>query len=198
MTWLESIQNLVAPVYRAFADGLADDHSVGEVVVLYSWPNLEERNETHEMEEYLPSHVAIGNDSGDYEFLIRRDGSPKVYWCDAGSLGSEEPEEVHSDFAEWLEAGCPLPEEEEPDLPFPLQGPIWLIKAPENGLKGMFDLRKHLGLSWASSEMRGMMDGVPLLLIEDGRPYALTGQLDSSPEYLACLGWGSRRMRSSL
>ena len=64
---------------------------VGEVVLIYSWPSVEERNETHEVDAYLPSHVSIGNDSGDYEFLIRRDGSPTVYQCDAGALGSACP-----------------------------------------------------------------------------------------------------------
>lgn len=189
MTWLESIKSAVAPKYCSFVDGLDDDLPVGELVLIYSWSSVEERNETHEIEAYLPSHVAIGNDSGDNEFLIRRDGSPAVYQCDAGALGSDEPEEVHSDFEMWVGSGCPVPDDEV-ELPLPLHAPIWLLRPPENGLKGMFELRKLLGESWPSSDMRAMMDTVPTLLSRDGRPFALSGRLEDRPEYLACLGCG--------
>lgn len=188
-SWVKSIKLKVTSKYCAFVDGLEDDLQVGEVVLIYSWKSVEERNETNEIEDYLPSHISIGNDSGDNEFLIRRDGAPNVYQCDAGALGSDLPEEVHPDITEWIELGCPVPDDRD-ELALPLQSSIWLLKAPENGLKGMFELRKELGQSWPASEMKTMMEALPSLLVQDGHPFALSRRLEEQPHYLTCLGYG--------
>ena len=170
MTWLETIQESVAPAYREFVDHLDGDFLVGQIVVLYAWSSVVERNDTNEVDVHLSDYVAIGNDSGDCELLMRRDGSASVYQCDAGQLGSDEPEWLHNDFSDWLAAGCPLPQGTE--RPFPLDGRIWLIRPPKDGLKGMFELRKILGQSWPASDMKDMMADVPSLLVEEGYPYA--------------------------
>ncbi|MES2660969.1 MAG: hypothetical protein V4689_20250 [Verrucomicrobiota bacterium] len=188
MTWLETIQESVAPTYRELVDHLEGDFSVGQIVVLYAWLSVVERNETLEVDVYLPNYVAIGNDSGDCEFLMRRDGSTSVYRCDAGQLGSVEPEWLHNHVADWLAAGCPLPQEAE--RPFPLDGRIWLTRPPKDGLKGMFELRKILGQSWHASDMKDMMANLPSLLVEEGYPFATFLMLENQPEYLACLGSG--------
>ncbi|GHC68274.1 hypothetical protein [Roseibacillus persicicus] len=189
MTWLESAKSVVASEYFDFVDGLSDDLQVGEIVVIYSWSNVEERNEINEVELYLPSYMAIGNDSGDDEFLIRRDGSLDVYQCDAGAFGSVEPEKIHSNFEIWIGEGCPIPDNIDTNA-IPLQSSIWLIRAPENQLRGMFELRKILGQSWPASEMKSMIDSMPSKLVQDGHPFAVSRKLEGKADYLACIGYG--------
>lgn len=188
MTWLHSIQVTVDSKYQAFVDALEDDLLVGELVLLYSWPSVVERNETHEIDLHLPNHISIGNDSGDYEFLIRRDGCSSVYRCDAGSFGTSKPELIATDFTQWVNDGCPPPKTTQRTLP--LHGPIWLIRPPDNGLKGMLELRKVLGQSWPASSLKDMMANVPFMLVKNGFPFATYRQLETQPEYLACLGCG--------
>ena len=188
MTWLETIRESIAPTYLEFVDRLQDDLFVGKIAILYSWSSVVERNETHDIDVYLPGYLAIGNDSGDCEFLIRRDGSASVFRCDAGAIGSVEPEWLHSEFTEWVEAGCQLPHE--PERSFPLEGSLWLTCSPANGLKGMFELRKILGQSWPASEMKIMMAELPSLLVRNGHPFKTFRMLENRPEYLACLGFG--------
>ena len=190
MAWLETIRGSVAPSYRDFVDKLDGDSPIGEIVWIYSWASVEERNSTHEMDTYLPSHVSIGSDSGGREFLLRRDGSMEVYLCDSGSLGSMEPEMVHSDIVEWISDGCPLREDDDEEPSLPLSAPIWLIRQPADGLKGMLELRKALGQSWPASDLRTMMSSLPALLLEDGQPYRTIRTLESRPDYLSCLGCG--------
>lgn len=79
MNLLDRIRQDSAPEYRDFlAQNSSDDVSVGEEVLLYGLPGLPERNETYELEEYLPGWFTLGDDSGGNQFLMKLDGSPGV------------------------------------------------------------------------------------------------------------------------
>ena len=71
------------------------------------------------------------------------------------------------------------------ELSLSLQSSIWLLKAPENGLRGMFELRKQLGQSRPAFEMKAMMETLPSLLVQDGYPFALFRRFEGQPQYLA-------------
>jgi len=107
MNLLDRVLRDSAPEYRDFLQGLPEEKLVGDVVLLYGLAVLQERNHTYEVQEYLPEWFTLGDDSGGNQLLMRLDGTPAVYSCDAGALGSIEPDLIHPRFAEWLTQGCP-------------------------------------------------------------------------------------------
>ena len=78
-------------------------------MLLYSTDDLAERNETFEVREYAPGHLAIGDDSGGRSILIGLDGSRAVYLVDQGSMDPDDFIEISPDFSEWLDQGAELP-----------------------------------------------------------------------------------------
>ena len=178
--------------YVEFFESLDDDTGIGELVFLYSRESILERNETHEVEIYLPGHVTIGNDSGDYEFILKKNSDSKVYWCDAGSMREEDLELVHEDFREWVSEGCPLPEEENENT-IPLIGDIWIVQQPPGGLKELFEIKKLLGQSWGASEMKSWLgEEFPRRIIESGRPFAVSRICESEISILNLLGYSDK------
>ncbi len=138
--------------YRRFLEANEQDRGLGDIVLLYGSHSIEERNTTHEVATYLPDYVGIGNDSGDEEFLLKRDGSETVFGNDPGCFGASEPRIIHSCFSQWLVAECPLPAEAREVIP--LAGQIWLLVAPPGGMKDMLALKKFFGASWSLPQMQ--------------------------------------------
>ena len=95
--------------YHRFLEHTIDARSVGEFVLLYGQSMIEERNQTYELERYLPGWFTIGDDSGGVALLMNLDGSDGVYQCDQGALGSLEPERFADSFQDWLNDECPTP-----------------------------------------------------------------------------------------
>ncbi|EKK02634.1 hypothetical protein RBSH_02049 [Rhodopirellula baltica SH28] len=67
------------------------------------------------MQTYLADWFAIGDDGGGTALLMRLDGSPAVYNCGHGAIGSLDPELVSPSFAQWLAAECPVPRMDDDD-----------------------------------------------------------------------------------
>ena len=71
---------------------------------IYGTQEVEERNETFECANYLPLYVAIGDDSGDTLYLMRRDVKAKaVYASDVGDMNESGLVMVNDDFNKWTE-----------------------------------------------------------------------------------------------
>lgn len=178
------------PAYQQFLAEHETDILASDVVVLYGRDSIEERNATHEVAEYLPGCVSIGNDSGDHEFLLKRDGSEAVLCADPGCFSAPSClETIHASFSQWLAEGCPLPEE--PENPIPLQGRIWLLAEPAGGMKDMIALKKFLALDWSIPEMKKCLEKQPALLVEDGRPFAVHRRLLEDSTFRPLLGFSA-------
>jgi hypothetical protein len=181
--------NLLCPAYLRFLAEHEADTFVSDVVMLYGRGSIEERNTTHAVAEYLPDFVSIGNDSGDYEFLMRRDGSEVVVWEDPGAFSAPSLDAIHPTFPKWLSQGCPLPKG--PKSPIPIQGRIWLITAPNNGMKDMFAIKKLLLLDWSIPQMKEHLNHLPSLLIDRGAPYGVHRRLSHQRAFRALLGFSA-------
>ena len=93
--------------YLAYTANHPDEQSVGDYILLYGQSYIAERNETYELSTYLPGWFTLGDDGGGMAILMRLDGSPAVFRCDHGAIGSDDPESVAASFTEWLAADCP-------------------------------------------------------------------------------------------
>jgi hypothetical protein len=185
----ESRLNSLCPAYLRFLAEHETDIFISDLVMLYGRGSIEERNTTNEVAEYLPDFVSIGNDSGDYEFLMRRDGSEVVVWEDPGAFSAPSLDTIHLSFGRWLSQGCPLPEE--PKCPIPTRGRIWLITAPNDGMKDMFALRKLLSLDCSIPEMKKYLNHLPSLLIDRGTPYSVHRRLSKQKAFRVLLGFSA-------
>ena len=109
MTTLARIQQDAGQHYRNFLGTTADSESVGDFVLLYGQSMIDERNQTYELEQYLPGWFTIGDDSGGIALLMKLDGTDGVYQCGHGAIGSLEPQLVATSFREWHDNECPTP-----------------------------------------------------------------------------------------
>lgn len=157
--------------YRAFVERHADDVDASDLVLLYGRDSLIERNETHEVKEFCPGHVCIGNDSGDMEFVLPLAGGA-VSMVDAGSMRAEHFHVVADDFAAWYAAGCPLPEDEHDFDEWPplTEVCIYLERRPPD-LKSLIRIKEVLGVQKSIGELKRSLDSIPCLIAE-GLAYA--------------------------
>lgn len=109
MTLLENVTSGTSPQYSDFLAAHPDSASIGDFVVLYGQTDLTERNETFEVQSYLPGWVAIGDDGGGTAILLQLNGSPSVFRCGHGAIGSADPERFAESFGAWFAADCPAP-----------------------------------------------------------------------------------------
>ena len=62
MTLLEAVTSKMSAEFSHFIAAMSDSSHVGDFVLLYGQSDLPERNETYEIQTYLPGWVAIGDD----------------------------------------------------------------------------------------------------------------------------------------
>ena len=109
MNLVDTVISKAFSAYSSFLAGNPESASIGDYVLVYGKSELAERNETYEVQTYLDGWFAIGDDGGGTALLMRLDGSPEVYRCGHGAIGSIDPELVSPSFAQWLAADCPVP-----------------------------------------------------------------------------------------
>lgn len=84
----------------------------GDLVLLYGIDNVVERNETYETKKYCPGHVTIGDDGGGNAVVLALDDEVGcVFLVDHGAMTPECFHPVASSFRQWLQQGCPLPDD---------------------------------------------------------------------------------------
>lgn len=113
MSLLELIHNHASQQYQQIAQSLDNDLAIGDYVVLYGPNHIEGRNQTYEVQTYMPGWVAIGDDGGGQAILIKLDGSDSVYCLGHGVLGSLPPEMISESLATWVENGCPMHQDDD-------------------------------------------------------------------------------------
>ena len=80
-----------------------DPFEIGDTgICLYAKEDLQERNETYQIEEVETDYFMIGQE-GDLAFFIKKDSDDTVYMNDLGALGSIEMNPVASDVYEFIQ-----------------------------------------------------------------------------------------------
>lgn len=187
MSLADRILKESAPEYSDFLAQQRDDVSVGVEVLLYGPASLPERNQTFEVEEYLPGWFTLGDNSGGRQFLMKLDGNPAVYACDAGALGSLDPDLVAPKFAEWLAGGCPMPQARRSKLPF--MGDLWMTQAPPNGLKDLLKLKQTLALQLSMGQLKEHLQALPCRIATNIPCNNWDGRLEKLPDMRDCFAF---------
>ncbi len=168
------------PIYQKWLSALVDDIVVeNDVVHLFSRPSIPERNETNEMETYLPEHLLIGDDSGDMVFVLSLKAVSPIWWVDAGSLQIDTFRVVSPSFATWQASSFALPAEQAYHLP--LRGDIFVDNVPD--IRTMFAIKTFLSLGWGATEMKELLRKQPFLAIKNGCPIGIEQKLKKSPTF---------------
>ncbi|MGQ0710297.1 MAG: hypothetical protein ACT4NV_11160 [Rhodoferax sp.] len=81
-------------------------------LLLYPAEALVERNQTFEVQDYLPGFLLIGDDSGGRGFLIRfdEDLGKEIFMSGLGCLMEDYFTVVAGSLAAWSDADYPVPE----------------------------------------------------------------------------------------
>lgn len=121
-------------------------------IKIYSANEIKERNQTFEVDKYLPGYVAIGDDSGGNLLIMKACSSAKkVYISDSGSLILDESEDVLTcDFEEWIENGCSLLEEKTSGTD---SCKVILVRMPKGGAKDLLKIKKIFNCNIPMKEM---------------------------------------------
>lgn len=166
----EEILSTLPRVYRSLLEE-ANGIVFASGAILYAAEDLEERAETHETERYVPGHVVIGSDGGEYLFLLRQAETSPVLLAGAGSLGSAPMEELAADLGAWVAEGCPTePPSEAKDGETPWSADVYLDALPGGKLSGLVAVKKALGLDLSIAELKGLAEELPACLLS-GAPY---------------------------
>lgn len=122
-------------------------------IKIYSINEIKERNETFEVDKYLPGYVAIGDDSGENLLIMSACSSAKkVYISDCGSLFLDEREDlVTYDFEEWIENGCMFLNEKNTSETDSCK--IILVGMPKGGAKDLLRIKKIFNCNMPMREM---------------------------------------------
>ena len=156
-------------------------------VKIYSINEIKERNETFEVNKYLPEYVAIGDDSGGNLLIMNACSSAKkVYLSDCGSLFLNESEDlVTCDFEEWIENGCNfITEKKESGTDL---CKIILVRMPKGGAKDLLKIKKIFNCNMSMGEMLSAAYKNSLVIAENitvSRAKVLINKLEDIAEFV--------------
>lgn len=159
--------------YRGHLVRHEEDVTASDLVLLYGWQSFLERNRQHQVMEYCPGFVTIGNDSGGRELLLEL-RSDAVSIVDAGSMQAAHADPVADEFPAWFATGCPLAEEPETDADWlvpPLTPVVVYLETPPTKLTNLLALKKILGIDTSIAELKAAANNTPSLIAE-GLVYA--------------------------
>ncbi len=145
------------------SNGLAS----GEYVVLYAAEDVPERNDTYGARECAPGYLAIGDDGGGRAIMLKLGADdPAVTLVDHGSMSPEDMEFAAKKLSSWIEAGFPLPEEEEDTGALHVGDlvDVYLESLPTTGIKGLMLVKKLLILDIGIMRLKELSEELPALL----------------------------------
>lgn len=76
-------------------------------ILIYASNEILERNETYQVEKYMPGFISIGDDSGGRAIMLSRT-LPEVFLVGYGCLDTDEMKTIANSLSEWIDSGCPL------------------------------------------------------------------------------------------
>lgn len=92
---------------------------------------VEKLNELDGVLAALPGYMLVGGDGGSYRYLVELNGAEDspVYRADYEAL-DKGVVQIAESFGEWLQAGCPLPVDEDDKFDFYATVPVFFDVAP--------------------------------------------------------------------
>lgn len=97
------------PTFLARQTGVPRDDGL----MIYAPEDVAERNQTYEVEEYLPAHLMIADDSGGRGVLVDEDGA--IWICGMGAWDMECRDPLAPSLAQWVAQNCPMPSWDDKD-----------------------------------------------------------------------------------
>lgn len=80
-----------------------DPYEIGDSgICLYAMEDLQERNETYQIEEVEPAYFMIGQE-GDLAYFIKKNSDDCIYENDLGALGSLEMKKVATNVYDFID-----------------------------------------------------------------------------------------------
>ncbi len=80
-----------------------DPYEIGDTgICLYAKEDLQERNETYQIEEVEPDYFMIGQE-GDLAYFIKKNSDDCIYENDLGAIGSLEMQKVAANVYDFIE-----------------------------------------------------------------------------------------------
>lgn len=146
--------------------GLADGIALASGGLVYGSADLVERNRTFEVAQWLPDHVAIGDDGGGALVIVRTRPSSPVWRIGAGALGSAEPVELAGSVEAWVARGCPTSVEDD-DGDWPATADLYLDVLPEGKLVNLVAIKNGLKLELGMSRLKELAGALPACLARD-------------------------------
>ena len=155
-------------------------------IKIYGADEIKERNQTFEVDKYLPGYVAIGDDSGGNLLIMKACSSAKkVYISDSGSLILDEREDlVTCDFEEWIENGCSILEEKTSGTDI---CKIILVRMPKGGAKDLLKIKKIFNCNIPMKEMLLAARNNSLVIAEnitESKANVLIRKLEDAAEFV--------------
>jgi hypothetical protein len=93
--------------YRQLLIQVADGLAFGSGITVYGTDVIEERNATYDFRASLPTHMAIGDDSGGTFIAAPLEGEG-IYSVPMGFIHETELVPLGAGFTEWLFGGTPM------------------------------------------------------------------------------------------
>lgn len=158
---------------------------------LYDIDEIVERNETWEVNIYAPGYIAIGDDGGGNVFLMKAEKSAyEVVMVDGGYMNPlDNPKIITYDFDKWISQGANVDDEsQKEDYVF---CDIIISKMPSNGLKGLLEIKKILGISMSISEILNAAKNPPGIIAKQySYPKAVSrlGKMKSEVDFFVIRG----------
>lgn len=174
---IDRVDATVAATLARLPDGhrrllaLSDGIELSSGALIYGSVDLVERNRTYEVADYLPDHVAIGDDGGGQLFLVREGSNSPVLRVGMGAIGSIAPVVLAETIEAWVEQGCPvqsaadLAETATPDF-----ADVLLVAIPGGKLTNLIAVKTELGLGVSIAELKALAAKLPACLMKNA-PY---------------------------
>lgn len=167
---IQEVENLInTKLPNAYKDLLryTNGFSIGGGLVIYGTEDLEERNETWEVDEYASGYIAIGDDGEGNVFLMLQNAEEKeVLVIDSGDMNPSHATIITSDFIKWVNNGCLSETEQKPIIEPPDTCNIVLANTPDGGLKDLLRIKSVLGLEISAADLLKGSKNPPYTLIE--------------------------------
>ncbi|MBD5474360.1 MAG: SMI1/KNR4 family protein [Lachnospiraceae bacterium] len=138
-------------------------------VILYSLDELEEMNESLQVQMYQPDYMAIGDDGGGLIFLMEQEiDADEIFVVDISDYELETAFCKINGFEDWFSGGCLIPQKvDNSNTESDKNGNIYLVKLPSNGIKDLVKMKQIFGMDIAMSELLKMSKTLPCKLMSN-------------------------------
>ena len=171
----------IPDVYKCFL--LKTNGMVYDLCVLYGTGDIIDAYNMHQLAEYAPGYISIGNDNGDRELMMKADKNAVMCgFIDAGAIGTAEPVEWFC-FSEWKKAGCLVQSEK---APLSAEGNLVIVAVPEDRIKFLIEIRGVFSLKIQMGELKKNIENLPYVIVRNMK-YAKAKKLIAKLTYPECV-----------